>query len=98
LAASEALLPSLVQAFLTPHDSLTGSSSTARSFSIAGFVDRRFLFNRRRFVAVAVGFEGGGYGYPYYDSGEYGAECFVVRHRIVNPWGYVVVRRRLVCG
>jgi hypothetical protein len=65
------------------------------------FVDRRFFFNRRRFVgAVAVGFDGGGYGYdyPYYDSGEYGDECFVVRHRVVNRWGYVVVRRRLVCG
>jgi hypothetical protein len=32
----------------------------------------------------------GRYDYHYYDSGEYGEAYFVVRHRIVNPRGYVV--------
>jgi hypothetical protein len=60
--------------------------------------DRRFFFRRHRFIGpLAVGFAGA-YDYPYDDSGIYGEECFVVRHRVVNPWGYVVVRRSLVCG
>jgi hypothetical protein len=63
------------------------------------FADRHFFFPRRRFFGpFAVGFDGGDYDYPYYDSGVYGEECFFVRQRVVNPWGTVVVRRRLVCA
>lgn len=62
------------------------------------FVDRRFFFHRRRFVGpFAVGFYDGGYDYPYYDNGAYSDECFWVRRRAVNRWGYVVIRRTLVC-
>jgi hypothetical protein len=68
------------------------------------FVRRPFFVRRHhRFgPAFAAGFVGGAalgslgyasYGYPYY-----GEDCYVVRRRIVNPWGYVVVRRALVCG
>ena len=61
--------------------------------------DRRFFFHRHRFVRpFAVGFYDAAYDDPYYDSGAYGDQCFVVRHRVVNRWGYVVVHRRLVCG
>jgi hypothetical protein len=69
------------------------------------FADGRFIFFRRhRFVTpFPVGFDGGFYGPWAYDSGydDYGAyqdECFVVRRRIVNYRGQVVVRRGLVCG
>jgi hypothetical protein len=63
------------------------------------FADRRFFFHRRRFVGpFAAGFYDGGYDYPYYDDGAYSEECFSVRRRLVNRWGYVVVRRQLVCG
>jgi hypothetical protein len=63
------------------------------------FANRRFLFAHRRFIApFAVGFDGGDYDYPYYDNGAYGEQCFVVRRHAVNRWGYVVLRRGLVCG
>ena len=62
------------------------------------FADRRFFFHRRRFVgSFAAGFYDGGYDYPYYDEGAYADECFWVRHRVVNRWGHVVIRRTLVC-
>lgn len=57
------------------------------------FADRRFFFRRHRFAGPLVaGFYDGDYGYPYYAE-----ECFWVRRHVVNPWGFVVVRRRLVC-
>ena len=41
-----------------------------------------------------------GYGYPYggyYSYADYGEECIVVRRRALSPWGYPVIRRKLVC-
>jgi hypothetical protein len=52
--------------------------------------------------AVLGGLYGGygGYGYPYggfYSYAGYGDECFVARRRVFSPWGYPVIRERLVC-
>jgi hypothetical protein len=68
-------------------------------FSQRRFADRSFFFHRRRFAGPFVtGFYDRAYDYPYYyDDGAYADECFWVRRRFVNRWGYVVVRRKLVC-
>ncbi|NIX77810.1 hypothetical protein [Microvirga terricola] len=71
------------------------------------FIHRnRFFFHRHRFFnnnAFAVGLASGAvlgglydYGYPYYNTA-YGDDCYYVRRRAVNQWGYVVWRRALVC-
>jgi hypothetical protein len=54
------------------------------------FANRRFFFPHRRFASVAVG----GYYFGDYDSDE----CYVVVDRTINPWGYEVITRRLVCS
>jgi hypothetical protein len=75
----------------------------------AVFAHRPFVHHRRHFGgAFATGFVGGAalglassaYAYPYdygYSTASYNDDCYVVRRRVVNPWGYVVVRPQLVC-
>jgi hypothetical protein len=78
----------------------------------AAFVNRPFFHRRRHFGAAfaagligatAVGLASSAYAYPYDGYGYYPASygygdgCYVVRRRHVNPWGYVVVRRQLIC-
>jgi hypothetical protein len=75
------------------------------------FAHRAFFHRHNRFGGpFAVGLLSGAalgafaYGSPYYGYGGYysdagyGDDCYVIRRRVVNPWGYVTVRRALVCG
>jgi hypothetical protein len=88
------------------HRGFAGSAFSHRAFVSRPFFfhrrfadDRRFFFHRHRFARrFAFGSYDAGYDYPYYDSGAYDDQCYVVRHRVLNRWGYVVVHRRLVCG
>jgi hypothetical protein len=52
--------------------------------------------------AALGGFYGSGYGYGYpyggyYSDAGYGEECYVIRRRVISPWGYPVIRKQLVC-
>jgi hypothetical protein len=77
------------------------------------FFPRRFHHRRRFgggfatgfFTGAALGFSPAfygypyaGYGYPYYTTASYDEECFVVRRRVRDPWGRIVIRRRIVCA
>jgi len=64
------------------------------------FVDgRRFFFRHHRFVTVGFA---GGYDGPYDESSSYDEpyqdQCFVMRRRVLDRHGYLVIRRTLVCG
>ena len=39
----------------------------------------------------------GGYGYPYASGGYYDDDCYVVRRRVLTPYGWRI-RRAVVCG
>jgi len=75
------------------------------------FAHRGFFHRHNRFGGpFAVGLLSGAalgafaYGSPYYGYGGYysdagyGDDCYVIRRPVVSPWGYVTVRRALVCG
>jgi len=68
------------------------------------FVHRPFFVHRRHHfrTAFVAGLAGGaalGYApYAYSYPAAYGDDCVVMRKRIINPWGDIVIRRRLVCG
>ena len=70
------------------------------------FAYRPFFFRHRRFAGpFALGlvsgaaFESLAYDAPYYSyPAPYGEGCVIVRRPMVNPWGRIVVRRRLVCN
>ena len=60
------------------------------------FHNRNFFFRHRHFLGPT--FALAAYGAPYYYNNYYdNDDCYVVRKRHINRWGYVVSRRVLVC-
>jgi hypothetical protein len=75
-----------------------------RFFAHRGFFHRHNRFGGPFAVGLLSGAALGAFTYDapyyggYYSDAGYGEDCYVIRRRVVNPWGYVTVRRALVCG